>query len=77
MKNIFLIILTVTTLKVAGQNHLVGIKGGGNWTNITSSNFVTQLDYRTGLSAGLIYEYLFKKHFSVGADLVYNQRGFK
>ena len=76
MKQIFLIILTITTLKVAGQNHLVGVKGGVNWTNITTSNFVNQHDFRTGISAGLTYEYLFKKHFSVGADLIYNQRGF-
>jgi len=76
MKHIFLIILTITTLKVAGQNHLIGVKGGANWTNITSSNFLNQNEYRTGLSAGLTYEYLLKKHFSVGADLKYNQRGF-
>lgn len=68
--------MTVTVLKVTGQNHLIGIKGGGNSTNITSNNFVTQHDNRTGLSAGLTYEYLFKKHFSVGADFIYNQRGF-
>jgi len=76
MKQIFLIILTITTFKVAGQNHLFGVKGGVNWTNITTSNFVNQHDFRTGISAGLTYEYLFKKYFSVGADLIYNQRGY-
>jgi len=76
MKKIYLIILTITTLKVAGQNHLVGVKGGANRTNISSSNFISQNNYRTGLSTGLTYEYLLKKHFSIGADLLYNQRGF-
>jgi hypothetical protein len=76
MKNILLIILTIATLKVAGQNHLIGVKGGVNSTNITSSNFISQSDSRTGLTAGLTYEFLFKKHFSIGADLIYNQRGF-
>lgn len=76
MKNILLIILTIATLKVAGQNHFIGLKGGVNSTNITSSNFLSQTDSRTGLTAGLTYEYFFKKHFSVGADLIYNQRGF-
>jgi hypothetical protein len=76
MKNILLIILTIATLKVVGQNHFIGLKGGVNSTNITSSNFLSQTDSRTGLTAGLTYEYLFKKHFSVGADLIYNQRGF-
>lgn len=76
MKNIFLFILTISALKVAGQNHLIGVKGGVNSTNITSSNFLSQNNSRTGLTAGLTYEFLIKKHFSIGADLIYNQRGF-
>lgn len=75
MKNIVLLILTITTLKVAGQNHFVGLKGGANLTNI-SSTFVSQHDNRTGIYTGLTYDYLLKKHFSVSADLIYNQRGF-
>jgi len=76
MRNLLFIILTISTLKVAGQNHLIGVKGGANSTNITSSNFLSQSDSRTGLTAGLTYEFLFKNHFSIGADLIYNQRGF-
>ena len=68
--------MTISTFKVAGQNHFLGVKGGANSTNITSSNFYSQNDSRTGLTAGLTYEFLFKKHFSIGADLIYNQRGF-
>ena len=76
MKYILLFIVTITTLKVAGQNHFIGLKGGVNSTNITSSNFFSPTDSRKGLTAGLTYEYLFKKQCSVGADLIYNQRGF-
>lgn len=76
MKNTLLIILAISTLKVAGQNHFLGVKGGANSTNITSINFSSQNDARTGLTAGLTYEFLIKKHFSIGADLIYNQRGF-
>lgn len=76
MKKIFLLILTISTLKVAGQNHLIGLKGGVNSTNITSSNFLSQIDSRTSLTAGLTYEFLVKKYFSIGTDLIYNQRGF-
>ena len=77
MKRLFLIILTLTTLKVAGQNHLIGVRGGVNATNVTSSNFISQRDSRIGLTAGLTYEFLLKKHFTIGADFIYNQRGFK
>lgn len=76
MKFILISILTISILKVAGQNHLIGVKGGFNSTNITSSNFLSQSLSRTGLTAGLTYEFLIKKHFSIGADFIYNQCGF-
>ena len=75
MKNIILIILTVTTLKSVGQNNFLGIIGGANLTNATSVNFLTTTN-KTGFCGGLTYEYLLKKHFSFGADIIYNQRGF-
>jgi len=75
MKKIIIVILTLTTLHAAGQNHLVGMKGSANWTNISSGNIFIGSDYRTGLSGGITYEYLFKTHFSLGADLIYDQRG--
>ena len=75
MKKIIIVILTLTTLHVAGQNHLVGMKGSTNWTNISYGNIFIGSDYRNGLSGGLTYEYLFKPHFSLGADIIYDQRG--
>lgn len=76
MRTVILFILTLTITEVAGQTHLFGIKGGINWTNITSSNFPNGNDYRTGITSGLTYEYVSQKHLSVGADIIYNQRGF-
>ena len=76
MKKAIIIMLTLTTLNVVGQNHLIGIKGSTNWTNIASSDIFSDADYRTGLAGGLSYEYLFGTHFSLGADIIYNQRGF-
>ena len=64
MKNLFFLILTISTLKVAGQSNLFGVKGGVSSTNITSSNFLGQTNSRTGLTVGLTYEFLIKKHFS-------------
>jgi hypothetical protein len=76
MKNLFLIILTLITFKVTGQNNLLGVKVGSNCTNINSSNFSSQNNTKTGLSAGLTFEFLIQKHFSLGMDLIYNQLGF-
>lgn len=61
-------------MKVAGQNQLIGVSAGMNFSNVNSKDFVTH--FRTGFTAGLNYEYLYKSNFSLGADLIYNQRGF-
>ncbi len=76
MRNILLIFLTIISITVNGQNHFLGVKGGANWTEVTASNFPKDRNYRTGLAIGLTYDYLFKKQFSAGADIIYNQRGF-
>lgn len=76
-KQLLFIILTVTTLNLTGQNDLIGLNVGLNSTN-TSSDFLSSTNYaKTGLSAGLTYEHLFKRHLIFGTDLIYNQRGFK
>ena len=76
MKKAIIIILTLISLNVVGQNHLIGIKGSTNWTNVSSNDIFSGTNYRTGLSGGLTYEYLFRTHLSLGVDLIYNQRGF-
>ena len=76
MKNIILIILTFSSLELNGQIHLLGFKSGANLTNITSRNFLKNSDYRKSLNVGFNYEYLFKKGFSIGFDLIYNKLGF-
>jgi len=76
-KNVFLLLFTLATLTVNGQNHLIGVTGSVNWTNVTANNnFASDLNYRTGFAAGFSYDYIFKKNFIIGADILYNQRGF-
>lgn len=67
--------LTVATTAI-GQNSLIGVKGGISWTGQTSYYFHNEEKFRTGLAVGLTYDYTFKKYFSAGADIIYNQRGF-
>ena len=77
MKPILLIILTCVSLSALAQKHYVGLKGGLSSTNILSSNFFTESDAKLGLNAGLTYDFIFKDHLTFGAELMYNQRGFK
>ncbi len=69
MKNVLLALFFTSTVFVGAQNHLLGIKGGINWANSAgklSSN--SHNDFKTCFTAGLTYDFIFKKHFSVGAD---------
>ncbi len=63
-------------LHATGQNHFLGIKGGESWTSNAMDNYKSGYGTISGLSGGFTYEYLIDKHFSLGADLIYDQRGF-
>lgn len=76
MKKIVLIALIFICLNASAQKHLIGLKSGVNFSNIYDQESGANFDYQTGLSAGLTYEILFKKHFSLGLDFIYNERGF-
>jgi hypothetical protein len=76
MKTLLFIMFSVLLLHVKGQNHFIGIKAGENWTSNSNRNYSAKNGFRTGLSGGLTYEYLLNNHFSIGADFVYDQRGF-
>lgn len=76
MKSIIVILMLIVATTAIGQNSLIGVKGGVSWTGQTSYYFHNEEKFRTGLAVGLTYDYTFKKYFSAGADIIYNQRGF-
>jgi hypothetical protein len=77
MRYIFLLILTITSLSVTSQTHQVGIKGGENWSNMISRNVLPVKSYsRKGIAVGITYDYILKKYYSTGVDIIFNQRGF-
>lgn len=76
MKKILLGLFIFITVTVSGQNHLVGVKTGCNWSNTVNSNF-GKTNFKPGFSGGLTYDYLFKSYFSTGADILFENRGFK
>ncbi len=78
MKNRILIILMVLSVSIFGQNHLIGVKGGGNRTNVKGSDpFSLEIEARTGLNVGLVYENQIKRNLSLGLELLYTQKGYK
>ena len=76
MKKILFAILILSSFECAGQSHYIGAIGGINQTSITPYNIFHEHGYRTGISAGLTYNYIKSKNRSFGAALIFNQRGF-
>lgn len=76
MKSTIIILLLISPISVFGQNHFIGLKGGINWTNINSSDFLSNNDNRTGFNGGMTYELRLKNNFNFGVDLLYTQKGF-
>ncbi len=74
MRKLLLFIWIVLSINLIGQVQTIGVQGGLNLTNISGE---PDVEYRIGLLSGLNYEYLSSKGFSIGADLLYNQQGFK
>ena len=76
MKKYFLIILLITTVKSFGQNHLIGMKGGLDASTFVANKSFDNTSFRIGFSGGFTYQYLFQKGFLLGADILYDQKGF-
>lgn len=78
MKKLFLFIITIASITAAGQNHLIGVKGGVNITNVNFNDDPIPIETKNTISyiRGLTYEYFLSKHFSLGAELLYEHRGW-
>jgi hypothetical protein len=79
LKRIVFLVLVFFSLNTSGQNNLLGIKGGVNWTNvITNDSYLDDLtQLKRGISAGFSFDRLIKKHFNLEINLLYDQFGFR
>lgn len=75
MKKYIIVFITLLALSTNAQNHIIGIQGGLNVTDANGMDFPGQ-EPRSGIMSGISYEYQIKKHFSIGTDLKYEQRGY-
>lgn len=76
MRKVITILIIMISIPAFSQNHFFGIKGGVNLTNVNSTNFIKNNDYRTGYNSGLTYEYKLNDRYNLGVDLLYFQKGF-
>lgn len=76
MRILFSFCLLIYSFGLNAQGQFLGFKGGLSWTDITSSNFLKDRDFRFGNTFGLTYDSRIKDHLTYGIELIYNQRGF-
>lgn len=82
MKKVLVVIFALVSLYTNAQKQFIGIKGGVSQTSTYSFDKPTfrfpesYQKNRTGFSGGITYEYFINNKFSLGADFIYNQRGY-
>ena len=76
MKVQYLIILLFITTTVYSQSNKfeIGLNGGVNTSSLRGGN-TYDLSYKTGLSAGLMFQYNASKLFSIHSNLSYENKG--
>lgn len=80
MKKIILIIaLTFLTIaSVKSQDKIqFGVKGGVNFTTMTSNDYLYNEKYKTGLYLGVTAEIPLGKKFSIQPEILYSSQGIK
>lgn len=80
MKKIILIIAVTIVLipTVQSQEKIqFGVKGGVNFTNMTSNDYLYDEKYKTGLYLGATVEIPLSKKLSIQPEIVYSSQGIK
>ena len=75
MKKYFIISLLVLSVSLYSQNQFIGAKGGLSFTSV--SGFLSDASSRRmSYTLGMSYEYQMNNNFLLGADLLYQQKGY-
>ncbi len=75
-KTLITVSILILTINIFAQFHSVGIQGGLSLCNISSKEYFDDSEFKIGFVGGLKYEYLLSNKYLLGADLLFNQRGF-
>jgi opacity protein-like surface antigen len=76
MKNFLLALSILFCFNAFSQDHFFGLTGGPNVTDAIHSDFLESTDYEFGFVAGFNYQYRLNDKITIGANLLYEQRGF-
>lgn len=74
MTRFSIVLMLIFTSSLFAQKHYIGVKIGPNFSNYKPGN---ANNFATGLIVGATYSYQFANGFTVGADALYLQQGYK
>jgi hypothetical protein len=77
MRQILIFSFILISSVAFGQNHLIGIQGGLNFTNFTSKESFENTSHRTGFIGGVTYDFMLTEKYRIGVDILYSQQGVK
>lgn len=66
----------LTSFSAAAQRHTIGIQAGAGLSRVRSDVFENEGAPKARMNLGLTYERRIGSHLTLGADLLYQQRGF-
>ena len=75
MKQIPIFLFILISSVALGQNQLIGIQGGLNFTNFTSRSEWANTSTKTGFVGGITYNFMLTEKYRIGIDILYSQRG--
>lgn len=76
MRYITVIAFAFACLNASAQKHVIGIRGGVNYANFdTKTTHTIDGKFYPRAIGGITYDYFMGENMSLGADLLYNQRG--
>jgi len=76
MKRIVIIVFILISSIAFGQNHFIGVQGGGSITNITAKEDFNDTGMRTGFSGGISYTLKFAEKYQFEINALYAQLGY-
>lgn len=77
MKHIIFVFLIVSANDLSAQKHIIGVRGGTTTSNIISENpWMYKNENMNRIFGGVSYQYILNKNIYLGADLIYNQKGY-
>lgn len=76
MRILILVFILLVSTRGLSQKQFLGFKVGPGFTDVGGDLFKETAN-RIGLNIGLMYDYSLSDNLSLGAELMYNQRGFR